>query len=686
MNFQIVHKLPRRIRVRVKKGEIARCSIDSLSHGLASIKGVGSVAVNPRTGSVLIVHTALESELLQALSLFRLEDVKERSEPLPKSIGWSYIGYHIYRLLQPSKLRWIFTIAGAIPHILRGLSSLSRFKVDINVLDAAALLAALLQKDFKSASTLKMLLTTGEYLEKWAKQRSKESLIQAVSLNIGEVWVQRGDTLKLIPYAEVDKGDHAMVYAGSLIPVDGKVISGTAMVNESSLTGEMLAVAKSGGDTVHAGTAVEEGEILVEVKGKGVETRFQKIIALLQESELSKADVETKANQFADKVVPFNFLIALLTFLITRNPVKIAAALSVDYSCAVKLSTPLVFLSSMREALANGVFFKGGQAIEALSYADTIVFDKTGTLTEASPKVEKIIPYNGFTEKQVLKIAACLEEHFPHPVAKAVVKCALERDVQHKEEHSEVKYILAHGIATSYDTQHTVIGSKHFVSEDESVDVSVAYEAEQEAGEAGHSLLYLAQTGVLIGVLVISDPIRKEAEETIKMLRALGIKRLYMLTGDNVRAARRVSEKLGIDSYKGEMLPNEKAEFVKALKESGCNVAVVGDGMNDSPALSYAHVGVAMKGSSDLAEQVSDITLKTDSLYTLVIARLIAQRSMERIRKNNICAVGVNSILMFLGITGILTNQSSVWLHNLTTLSISLNSMKNLLPKAAGSE
>jgi Cu2+-exporting ATPase len=683
MNFQIVHRLPQRVRLRVKKSELAPYSIDSLSHGISSIKGITSAAINPRTGSVLIYHNTKEAELLEALALFRLEDAKERTKSPAKSIGWSYIGYQLYRLLQPTKLKWIFTIAGAIPLILKGLSSLSRFKLDISVLDAAALLSALLQKDFKSASTLKMLLTTGDYLERWAKQRSKESLIQAVSLNIGEVWVKRGESLELTPYSAVAKGDLVAVYAGNLVPIDGTVVSGTAMVNESSLTGEMLAVPKTAGDTVHAGTVLEEGEILAEVKGKGTETRFQRVIELIQESEQSKAEVETKANEFADKVVPLNFLIAALTFLITRSPVKTSAALSVDYSCAVKLSTPLVFLSAMREALENGVFFKGGGVIEALSYVDTIVFDKTGTLTVASPKVEKIVAYNGFTEKQVLKIAACLEEHFPHPVAKAVVKCAVERNVQHKEEHSEVKYILAHGIATSYDELHTIIGSKHFVSEDEAVDISVAHEAEQAAGESGHSLLYLAQTGILIGVLIISDPIRAEAEETIHMLRALGIKRFYMLTGDNVRAARRVSEKLGIDSYRGELLPNEKAEIVKTLKESGCNVAVVGDGMNDSPALSYAHVGIAMKDSSDLAEQVSDITLKTESLYTLVIARLIAQRSMERIKKNNLCAVGINSVLMLLGITGVLTNQSSVWLHNLTTLSISMNSMRNLLPKEA---
>ncbi|MDR2104622.1 MAG: heavy metal translocating P-type ATPase [Deferribacteraceae bacterium] len=682
MNFFVVHRLPKRVRLRVNKREIAPYSPDSLSHGIASLKGVSSVSVNHRTGSVLIVHNTLESELLQAVASFKLEEVRERSEPLPKSIGWAYIGYQLYRFLQPAKVKWIFTIAGALPLIFKGLSSLLRFKLDISVLDAAALLAALLQKDFKAASTLKMLLTTGEYLEKWARQRSKESLIQAVSLNIGEVWVKRCGSLQLIPYADVEKGDIAAVYAGSLIPIDGKVVSGDAMVNESSLTGEMLAVVKSSGDTVHAGTALEEGEISVEVMGKGVETRFQKIIELIQESESSKAEVETKANAFADRVVPFNFLIALLTFLITRSPVKTSAALSVDYSCAVKLSTPLVFLSAMREALGNGVFFKGGQAVEALSCVDAIVFDKTGTLTKAAPKVEKIAAYNGFTEREVLKIAACLEEHFPHPVAKAVVRCALEQGVQHKEEHSEVKYILAHGIATAYDAKHTVIGSKHFVGEDEAVDLSIAFQAEQEAETSGHSILYLAQTNTLIGVLIISDPIREEAAETIAMLRSLGIKRFYMLTGDNARSARRVSEKLGIDSYKAEMLPNEKADFVKGLKAKGYNVAVVGDGMNDSPALSFAHVGVAMKGCSDIAEQVSDITLKSDSLYTLVIARLTAQKAMERIKKNNISAVGINSVLMFMGITGILSNQSSVWLHNLTTLFISLNSMRDLLAKS----
>jgi Cu2+-exporting ATPase len=621
------------------------------------------------------------NDLLKAIKNVSIEDFPKRTEPLPTPIGWSYIMYQLLRLVIPAKLKPLYTIVSAVPYIMAAIKSIRAMKTGVTLLDAAAISAALLTKDTKAASTLMMLLRTGDYLEKWAKNRSRESLANAVSLNVGHVWILKNGREEQFPYSALVKGDEIVQRAGTVIPVDGSVTSGMAMVNEASMTGEPLSRQKTEGSTVHAGTVIEEGEIIVRVIEKGENTRYNKIIELIHESEGTKASVETKAGQFADKVVPFNFLLALIVYLLTKNTAKVSAALSVDYSCAIKLSTPLVFLAVMKEALGNGVFFKGGQAIEALSLADTIVFDKTGTLTAATPTVSKVISYNGLSERDVLKIAACLEEHFPHPVAKAVVKCAIENDVEHKEEHSKVEYIAAHGIATIHNGKHTVIGSRHFISEDEGIDISIAANDEQQAANDGNSVLYLAKDNKLCGLILIADPVREDAAEVIRMLRALGIKQFYMLTGDNARAAERVANSAGIDFFKGEALPHEKAEIIKTLKAKGYNVAMVGDGMNDSPALSHAHVGIAMKGGADLAEQVSDIALRSDNLYPLVIARIMSDVAMKRIKNNNVAAVGINTALMFMSLFGILTPQSSIWLHNLTTIAISINSMKNVLSK-----
>jgi Cu2+-exporting ATPase len=646
---------------------------------------VKSAAVNPRTGSVLIYHEGRgsgEEAIFAALEALRLEDFPRRGDipPLP-SLGWSYIGYHLYRLLQPRRLRPFLTFAGALPYFAAGLRALAAGKMNIDLLDASAIGLAMIQKNFASASTLIMLLKTGGYLEKWAKLRSRESLEAAISLKVDRVWVRGRDGDVQTPYSQLKAGDIVIIRAGSMIPVDGEVEGGNALVNESSMTGEPLSAARSAGDTVHAGTVIEEGELFIKVAHKGEDTRFEKILRLIRQAEAAKAPAETQAGEIADKVVPFNFIIALLTFLATGGLTKASAALSVDYSCAIKLSTPLVFLAAMKEGLYNGVFFKGGAPLETLAKTDTIVFDKTGTLTKAAPRIDSVIAYNGYTEHTVLKIAACLEEHFPHPVAKAVVKYAVEKKTEHKEEHAAVKYIAAHGIATEYRGKHTVIGSRHFISEDEGVDVSPAATDEEAAALRGCSALYLAQGGVLAGMILIHDPVREEAHEVIAMLRRLGIRHFIMLTGDNKHAAERAARELGIECFRGEALPQDKAAYVNFLKEKGRVVAVVGDGMNDSPALAAADVGIAMKDGADLARNVADITLRDPSLYPLVIARLMSREAMKRIRGNTICAVGINSLFMFLSIFGGIGTTASVWLHNLTTLGISLNSMRKLLPK-----
>ncbi|MDR0597885.1 MAG: heavy metal translocating P-type ATPase, partial [Treponema sp.] len=576
-------------------------------------------------------------------------------------------------------LKPLFTILGALRYIAAALGSLRRMKMDIPLLDGSVIALSLLEKDYATASTLMMLLKTGQYLEDWARERSRENLARGISLNVGQVWVRREGRDEQIPYSRLVKGDLVILRAGSLIPVDGRVADGSALVNESSMTGEPLTASRTRGDTVHAGTVIEEGELAVELARKGEDTRFQKIVRLIEESESAKAKIESRAYELANKAVPFSFIAAALAALINGSFKKAQAALSIDYSCAIKLSTPLVFLSAMREGLGNGVFFKGGAPMEALAAADTVVFDKTGTLTKAAPSLLRVAAYNGYTSREVLKIAACLEEHFPHPVAKAVVKAALEQGVEHREKHSTVKYIAAHGIATEYDGRHTVIGSRHFINEDEGIDIAVSAADEAAAAAEGRSVLYLARDGRIAGLLIIDDPLREEAAEVIAMLRKLGIKRIYLLSGDNKRTTERIARSLGVDGFRGELLPQEKTYLVKALKERGCAVAVVGDGMNDSPAMSAADAGVAMKDGADLAQSVADITLKDPSLYPLVIARIMSERAIKRIRSNTVAAIGINGALTLASLLGNITTANSVWLHNLATLGVSLNSMRPLI-------
>lgn len=686
MDFIIVHTLTGRIRVRLNPDTLKLYRHGYIARTLADAPGITGVKISPVTGSILVHYQS--GQLTQERVLLLLRAMRLSEFPLAKpekrhvSPGWSYIGYLLYRLMRPYGLKPYFTILGAIPYIIKGLRSLAKGRMDIDLLDASALGAALLQRDFKTASTLTLLLKTGEYLEQWAKFRSRISLEESIANISGLVWVKEGDIERQIPYSQIKADDTVVIRAGTMIPVDGKVTGGEALVNESSLTGEPLSVMRSVGHTVHAGTVLEEGELYVSVLQKGEDTRFRQIIHMIEDAESTKAKIETRANAIADRIVPLNFLLAGLIFALTRNPMKASIALSVDYSCALKLSTPLVFLAAMKEGLNHGVFFKGGATMEMLSRVDTIVFDKTGTLTKAEPNVAKVIGYNGYSDREVLKIAACLEEHFPHSVAKAVVKHAVDENVEHLLEHAEVKYIVAHGIATEYQNKHTVIGSRHFICDDEKVDIAIAAEDEEQAAAQGYSILYLARDNVLAGVLYIHDPAREEAAEVIQMLRHTGIKYIYMVTGDNQRTAKKIADQLEISGFMAETLPHQKVAAVKALQSKGRCVAVVGDGMNDSPALSVADVGIAMKGGADLAQHVADITLNDASLYPLVIARILSQRAMQRITHNNVSAISINTLLMGFGITGVLTGTSSMWLHNLTTLGISANSMRALLPKA----
>jgi Cu2+-exporting ATPase len=661
---------------------------------LSEFRGVKKAVINPRTGSILILY---DIQAVSRADIFNLvKDMTPLPFPSPKSsreekdsLAWPYIGYQLFRVFLPPALKPLFTILGALPFFLAGLKSMVHFTIDVPLLDASAIGVSLAQGNINSASTLMMLLKTGRYLEAWAKQRSRENLTAGLSLNVGQLWIRKNGKNEQIPYSQVRPGDAVILQAGALIPVDGQTLEGTAIVNEAALTGEPRGVEKRSGSAVHAGTVIEEGEILVEVRKKGEDTRYKQIIRLIEESETAKAGTEIRAVKIADRAVPFSFAAAALTALLTGNPQKAASVLQVDYSCAIKLATPLAFISAIREGLANGVFFKGGAPMEALAASDVIVFDKTGTLTKATPAVDRIVAYHSFSERKVLKIAACLEEHFPHPVAKAVVAEALYQNVQHREEHSTVKYIAAHGIATEYQGKHTVIGSRHFVGEDERIDLAIAKDAEETAEQEGNSVLYLAQEGKLAGVLLIKDPLRDEAPEVIAMLRKLGVKKIYLLSGDSNRTARRIVNTLSLDGGRGELLPADKMFLIRELKAQGCKVAFVGDGMNDSPAMSAADVSIAMKDGADLAREVADITLKEPSLYPLVIARLMSERIMKRIRSNTAAAIGLNSAFILLGLLGgggsnreETGSSQAVWLHNLTTLALSMNAMRPLIPEA----
>ena len=691
MRVALVHSLPGRARFRAAPGAVGA---EGFAASVSGIAGVRSASANPRSGSILVFYDAgATSESAIRLAIEGIAGASPAAgRPAAKSAGektaGSYIAYQLFRALKPRRLKPLATAIEAIPFLIRGAKSIANSRLDVAALDAAAIGASLIQGNVSAASTLIMLLKTGEYLEAWARRRSRENLAAALSLNVGQVWTRLpGGAERQIPFGELRQGDAVVLRSGALIPIDGKVIEGVATVREAALTGEPLAREKSAGAAVHAGTVIEEGELVAEVTGMAGNTRYEQIIALIEEGEGAKAGAEIRANRLADKAVPFTFAAAALAFFLTRSARKAVSVLSVDYSCAIKLATPLAFLAAIREGLQHGVFFKGGAPLEDFAACDTIVFDKTGTLTMSAPALDRIIPYNGFAKKEALKIAACLEEHFPHPMAKAVVAAALAKNVMHKEEHTSVKYIAAHGIATEHRGKHTVIGSRHFIGEDEGVDLSAAKEDEEKAARDGHSALYLAQEGKLAAMLLIKDPVRPEAAEAIAMLRRLGVKRMYLLSGDSASAAEKVARELSLDGGRGGLLPRDKTEIVKNLRARGCKVAFVGDGMNDSPAMSAADAGIAMKDGADIACETADIALKESGLYPLVIARLIAQRVMKRIDSNTRAAIVLNSAFILMGLfespaAAGAGSSRAVWLHNLTSLALSANAMRPVLKES----
>ena len=575
----------------------------------------------------------------------------------------------------------ISCVCSAIPFLVKGLTALLHGRLSVEVLDASAILASLCMRDFRTVTMLTLLLGLGDTLAYWTRRHSMESLTESLALNVDNVWKLQDDGTEIsVPLSQISEGDLVVVRDGGAIPVDGVVEDGVAMVNQSSMTGEPLAVQRSKGSSVFASTVVEEGRIVIRVSSVGDKTRIRQVVSFIEESEQLKASIQGKTERLADMAVPFTFALAGIVFLITRNLRRAASVLLVDYSCALKLATPLAVLSSMREGAAHGVVIKGGRYLEALNEADTLVFDKTGTLTNATPQVVDVIAAEGHDPREVLKVMACLEEHFPHPVARSVVRKAQQENIRHEEEHDEVEYIVAHGVASTLHGKKLRVGSRHYIENDEGIDVSPLEKEIVRQTSLGRSLLYLAEDGTIAGMLAIEDPLRPEAVEVIQELRGEGFKRILMLTGDDTRTAKAIAKRAGITEFRAQILPADKAQIVKELSDSGCRVLMVGDGINDAPALSASHVGVAMVDGTDLAQEVANVLLTRPDLHGIVTARRLSRATLNRIHRNFAITLIANSLFIAGGLFMILQPGLSALLHNLTTLGVSLYAMRPYLP------
>lgn len=586
----------------------------------------------------------------------------------------------VLRPVLPMLINTANVFLGAIPYFFRGVKNLFKGKLNVEVLDASAIGVSLLLRDFKTAGLVILLLGMGEMLERYTRKKSLASLADQLALKVDRVWVRQGDAVIEKALKDITTEDVIVVRTGNTIPVDGKVVAGNAAVNQATMTGEPLPVHRESGGTVFAGTVVEDGEIDIQATKMGDGTRLNQIVKFIETSEKSKAGIQGKAEHLADAIVPFNFALAGLVFLCTRSLARTAAVLMVDYSCALRLATPLAILTAMKQGTKSGVLVKGGRYLEALAEVDTVVLDKTGTLTQASPQLSDVVSLDAERdEKEILALAACLEEHFPHPVSRAVVRAAEAQGVNHyNEEHdAEVKYVVAHGICSSVDGQKVIIGSRHFVEEDEKVDVTAGLPHVERLAAEGKSVLYMAQGGKLIGILGIVDPLRPEAKDVIRELKKRGIKRIVMLTGDDTRTAKNVAGQLGITEFRAQVLPTDKASHVLALKKEGCKVLMIGDGVNDSPALSSADVGATLKEGSDIAQEVADVVLTNNNLADLPMAIDLGRATMRRIKENFTVSVGLNTGFMAGGLFGVLTPALGAVLHNLTTIGVCLNAMRS---------
>ena len=690
MIIRIRHEIPERIRFSTDLGRMTDKEADIFAHFLRQLPEVQHVKVYDRSGDAAVIYHGSREALLKAITGFSMKaalvnaPAQHTSRALNNEYKEKLVGKFVGRImfvnLAPWPVRVGWTCFRALHFLKEGVKCLLRRKLEVPVLDATAIAVSILRRDFKTASSVMFLLGIGDLMEEWTHKKSVADLAGSMSLNVEKVWLRtEGKEDVLVPIQSVHEGDQIVVGVGSMIPLDGVVSNGEAMVNQASLTGESAGVRKTEGASVYAGTVVEEGELTILVKHASGSTRFEKIVHMIEDSEKMKSSLESGAEHLADKLVPYSFAGTLLTYLLTRNITKAVSILMVDFSCALKLAMPVTVLSAMRECSDHGITVKGGKFMEALAEADTIVFDKTGTLTKAQPTVREVVPFGGHDRNEVLRIAACLEEHFPHSIANAVVAEAKKEGLRHNEMHAEVHYVVAHGIASSIGDDAVHIGSYHFIFEDEKCQVPAGEEQKFEDLPDDCSLLYLSIGRELAAVLCIEDPLRPEAADVIRRLKKLGIKNVVMMTGDSERTARSIAAKVGVDHYYAEVLPEDKAAFVEQEKKLGHKVVMVGDGINDSPALSAASAGIAISEGSQLAREIADITVSKDDLYELVTLKAISNALIRRIHSNYRFVIGFNGSLIAGGLLGILQPSVSAFLHNMSTLGIGIHSMSNLL-------
>ncbi|WP_443598997.1 heavy metal translocating P-type ATPase [Agathobacter sp.] len=692
MKFTIKHESRGRMRVHMEQYRMTYEQADTLLYVIHNHRNVTFVKVYDRTADAVIEYVGDREQIIELLRHFHYESAnvpqtviktsgRELNNSYQEKLIGSVVWHYSKKLLLPWPIRTALTIGRSVKYIGMGLKCLMQRKIEVPVLDATAITVSLITKDFSTASSIMFLLGIGELLEEWTHKKSVDDLARSMSLNVSRVWLRTPENQEiLVEASKIEKGDRVVVHMGNVIPFDGEVVDGDAMVNQASLTGESVPVQRTVGNTVFAGTVVEEGEITIRVKEVEGNNRFDQIVTMIEESEKLKSELEGKAEHYADKLVPWTLGATGLTYLLTRNVTKAMSILMVDFCCALKLAMPISVLSAIREASLYNVTVKGGKFLEAVAEADTIVFDKTGTLTKAHPTVVDVVNFNDeYSSDDMLRVAACLEEHFPHSMAKAVVDAASKRELSHEEMHTKVEYIVAHGIATSINGKRTVIGSYHFVFEDEKCVVPAGKELLFESLPLYYSHLYLAIEGKLSAVICIEDPLRDEAAAVVTSLKKAGISKVVMMTGDSERTASVIAKKVGVDEYYAEVLPEDKAAFVEKEKAKGRKVIMIGDGINDSPALSAANVGIAISDGAEIAREIADITVGSDDLYQIVTLKYISNALMKRIRSNYRKIVGFNSGLIALGVAGVLPPTTTALLHNGSTILISVNSMKNLL-------
>ena len=689
MRATIEHESRGRMRLRLRQKNMTLRQADLLEAWLKGQPWAKDAVVHERTRCVILTYAGDRATVLSAIGNFTWAEAEETvtlpghsTRALNREFQEKLVGKVLMKgasaLFFPTPLRVARVIWHMIPFLHKGLRCLGRRRIKVELLDALSIGISACRRDFGTAGTVMFLLEIGELLEDWTRKKSVADLAESLSLHVDRVWLKTPDGDVLTPIGQIKPGDRVVVRAGSIIPLDGVVAEGEVTVNQASLTGESVPVAKRPGGAVYAGTVVEEGECILDVKQASGQGRYDQIVEMIQRSEQMKSATEAKASNLADKLVPYTFAGSLLSLVLTRNVTRALSVLMVDFSCALKLAMPLAVLSAMREAGREHITVKGGKFLEAVAKADTIVFDKTGTLTHACPRVAEVVPFNGKDEAEMLRLAACLEEHFPHSMANAVVEEARRRGLRHEERHATVEYLVAHGIASSVDREQVRIGSAHFIFEDEQCVIPEDEQAKFDALSPAFSQLYLAIDGVLSAVICISDPLREEAKDVLSALRGLGVKNAVMLTGDSPRTAAAIAEQLGVDDFRAGVLPSDKADYVAALRREGHTVLMVGDGINDSPALSEADAGIAISDGAAIAREIADITIAADSLWELVRLRQLAMALLHRIQNNYRFVIGFNGALIGLGVAGVLPPATSAMLHNLSTLAVSLHSMSAL--------